>query len=168
MNVDLSSYSSTHFDRGAGRVKEALWLIVSLLLFRLCPLKLSGLKCSVLRWFGARVGRNVFISADAWIDPAFPELLTLEDQVMLGVGARISLHTFEHDHFEAGRVVLRKGVIVGGFALIGPGVEIGEGSVVAAGAVVGRDVPAGKAAIGNPARVVPLRKAQIVETQPHG
>ena len=31
-------------------------------------------------------------------------------------------------------------MIIGGFALIGHGVEIGEGAVVAAGAVIGRDV----------------------------
>ena len=81
----------------------------------------------------------------------------VEVSVMLGVGVKIFLHAFDRDHFEAGRVTLRKGAIIGGFALIGHGVEIGEGAVVAAGAVVGRDVPAGKVAIGNPARIVPLR-----------
>jgi acetyltransferase-like isoleucine patch superfamily enzyme len=46
--------------------------------------------------------------------------------------------------------------VIGGFAIIGCGVEIGENAVVAGGAVVGRDVPPGKLAIGNPARMVPL------------
>ena len=50
-------------------------------------------------------------------------------------------------------------VITGVEDHVGPraqhGVEIGEGAVVAGGAAVGRDVPAGKLAIGNPARIMP-------------
>ena len=45
--VDLSSYHATGFDRGAGVLKESLWLIVSLVLFRLCPFSLSPLKRTV-------------------------------------------------------------------------------------------------------------------------
>jgi len=134
-----------------------LWFYLrSTLLLTALKLPFNGLKIAMLRRAGARVGRDVFISTDVWIDPTFPELLTIEDEVMLGVGVRIFLHAFDRDHFEAGRVLLRKRAIVGGFALIGPGVEIGEGAVVAAGAVAGRDVPAGRAAIGNPARTVAL------------
>lgn len=126
-------------------------------LLTILKLPFNSLKAAFLRRLGARVGEHVDIAAGVWIDPTFPELLTVEDEVMLGVGVKIFLHAFDRDHFEAGRVTLRKGAIIGGFALIGHGVEIGEGAVVAAGAVVGRDVPAGKVAIGNPARIVPLR-----------
>jgi hypothetical protein len=139
----------------------------SALLLTALKLPFNALKVALLRRSGARVGRNVFISTDVWIDPTFPELLTIEDEAMLGVGVKIFLHAFDRDHFEAGRVVLRKGVIIGGFALIGPGVELGEGAVVAGGAVVRRDVPAGRAAIGNPARIVPLRSAGAAESKPH-
>jgi len=145
-----------------------LWFYFkSTLLLTALKLPFNTLKIAMLRWSGARVGRNVFISTDVWIDPTFPELLTIEDEVMLGVGVRIFLHAFDRDHFEAGRVLLRKGVIIGGFAIIGHGVEIGEGAVVTAGAVAGRDVPAGRAAIGNPARIVPLRNLQTVEPGSH-
>jgi hypothetical protein len=113
-------------------------------------------KLKLLRWCGARVGRNVFISTDVWIDPTFPQLLTIEDDVMIGVGVKIALHEFGPRQFRAGRVAIRKGAVIGGFSLIGHGVEIGEGAVVAGGAVLGRDVPPGKLAIGNPARIMPL------------
>jgi len=113
-------------------------------------------KLWLLRRAGARIGHQVYLSADVWIDPSFPQLLTIEDDVMVGVGARIALHEYGRDQFRAGRVVIRKGAVIGGFALIGHGVEIGEGAVVAGGAVVGRDVPAGMMAVGNPARVLPL------------
>ena len=55
LGVDLSTFSTGGFERGAGRLKELCWLVVSLFLFQLCPLKLSALKAAVLRWFGALV-----------------------------------------------------------------------------------------------------------------
>lgn len=116
----------------------------------------NALKLWILRRAGARIGQRVYVSADVWIDPVFPELLTIEDDVLVGVGARIALHEFGLGEFRAGRVVIRQGAIVGGFALIRQGVEIGAGAVVAGGAVVGRDVPAGRMAVGNPARILPL------------
>jgi maltose O-acetyltransferase len=45
------------------------------------------------------------------------------------------------------------GVWIGGGAIILPGVTIGDGSVIGAGSVVPRDVPPGKVAAGNPARI---------------
>jgi len=145
-----------------------LWFYLkSTLLLTALKLPFNELKIAVLRWSGARVGRNVFISTDVWIDPSFPELLTIEDDVMIGLGAKIFLHLFNRDYFQAGRVTLRKGAIIGGVTLIGPGVEIGSGAVVALGAVVRRDMPAGKAAIGNPARITSLGSSRTVETQRH-
>lgn len=130
-------------------------------LLSVLKLAFNGPKLALLRRRGARVGRNVYLSADLWIDPVFPELLTLEDDVLIGVGVRIALHEFGPNEFRAGRVIIRKGAVIGGFALIGHGVEIGAGAVVAGGAVVGRDVPAGKLAIGNPARIFALPNTDV-------
>ncbi len=135
------------------------WMLLTVL-----KLAWNDPKLKVLRRCGAKVGRNVFISTDVWIDPTFPQLLTIEEDVMLGVGVKIALHEFRPRQFRAGRVLIRKGAVVGGFALIGPGVEIGEGAVVAGGAVVGRDVPPGKLAIGNLARIIPLQEARSAGT----
>jgi acetyltransferase-like isoleucine patch superfamily enzyme len=125
------------------------WLLLTVL-----KLAWNAPKLTLLRRRGARIGRNVFISTDVWIDPAFPQLLSIEDEVMVGVGVKIALHEFGPRQFRAGRVIIRRGAVIGGFALIGPGVEIGEGAVVAGGAAVGKDVPPAKVAIGNPARIV--------------
>lgn len=111
-------------------------------------------KIALLRRRGALIGPRVYISAEVWIDPMFPQLLTIEEDVMIGIGVKIALHEFGRDRFRAGRVIIRRGAVIGGFALIGQGVEIGENAVVAGGAVVGRDVPAGMMAVGNPARIL--------------
>ncbi len=129
------------------------YLKATLLLFIL-KLPFNRPKVALLRNLGARIGNRVFISADVWIDPAFPQLLTIEDDVMIGVGARIALHEFGRRHFQAGKVIIRSGAVVGGFAWIRHGVEIGADAVVAGGAVVGRDVPSGMLAVGNPARLL--------------
>jgi len=117
-------------------------------------------KVALLRQRGARIGDQVYLSADVWIDPVFPQLLTVEDHVMIGQGVKIALHEFGRDRFRAGRVIIRRGAVIGGFALIGHGVEIGENAVVGGGAVVGRDVPASMMAIGNPARIFPQGASQ--------
>jgi serine acetyltransferase len=141
-------------DRGV--IAAAWFYLRAAVLLAVVRWPFSGLKLWLLRRAGACIGRRVYISADVWIDPSFPQLLTIEDDVMVGVGVRIALHEYGRDEFRAGRVVIRQGAVIGGFALLGQGVEVGAGAVVAGGAAVGRDVPAGKVAIGNPARIVRL------------
>jgi len=144
----------------------AFYLKAALLLWTL-KLPFNQPKVALLRRLGARIGEHVYISADVWIDPAFPQLLTIEDNVLIGVGAKLALHEFGPDRFSAGRIIIRKGAVIGGFALIGHGVEIGEGAVVAGGAAVGRDVPPGKLAIGNPARILARPDAPAANRSAH-
>lgn len=116
-------------------------------------------KLWLLRCLGTRIGEHVYISAGAWIDPVYPQLVAIEDEVLVGVGARIFTHEFRRDEFVAGRVTIRRGAIIGAHSLIGCGVDIGEDATVAPGAAVARDVPAGCTALGNPARIVRRRDA---------
>jgi len=119
-----------------------------------CAFPFNRLTCAVLRLGGVRIGQGVYISAGAWFDPMFPHLITIEDGVFIGSGARLHSHEFRPAEFRAGRTLLRRGCFIGGYALIACGVEVGEGATVAAATVLGRDVPAGMTAIGNPARIV--------------
>ncbi len=123
-------------------------------------------KLWLLRRFGTQIGEHVYISAGAWIDPVYPQLLTIEDEVLIGVGARIFTHEFRRDEFVAGRVIIRRGAIVGAHSLIGCGIEIGEDATVAPGAALARDVPAGRTALGNPARIVRRRDASRDAAEP--
>ena len=141
-----------------GSVLRRGWFYLkATLLVIVLKLPFNGPKLGLLRALGARIGRGVYLSADVWIDPAFPQLLTIEDGVMVGVGVKVAMHEFGRAHFSAGRVTIRQGAVIGGFAIIGHGVEIGADAVVAGGAVVGRDVPAGMLALGNPARIMAQR-----------
>ena len=134
---------------------RAMWFYIRVAITGwLLRLPFNGPKIWALRKWGAKIGRNVDLSVDVWIDPLFPDLLEIEDDVTIGTGARIALHYVTPSEFHAGRVIIRRGAVIGGFSLIGSGVEIGEYATVAGGAVVGRDVPPRATAIGNPARII--------------
>jgi acetyltransferase-like isoleucine patch superfamily enzyme len=150
-------------ERSLGRAM--LFYLKAMLLALVFKLPLNWLKVWTLRRFGARVGRNVYFSAGVWIDPMFPELLTIEDCVFFGMDVRILTHEFRIDHFRAGKVFIRRGAFIGGFATIRSGVEIGEGAVVAACSVAHRDVPPGATLISAPSTIVKHREASAQDCQ---
>jgi putative colanic acid biosynthesis acetyltransferase WcaF len=173
MNVDLSSYSAAHFDRGASKGRELIWLFVSLVLFRLCPLSLSPLKRTVLRIFGARVGIGVTIKPQVKI--TFPWKLEIGDHVWLGeecwllnleriaignnvcISQRAFLCTGSHNHklptFDliTKPITVENGAWIGASAWVGPGVVVGVESVLSAGSVATKDLERGGIYRGNPA-----------------
>jgi putative colanic acid biosynthesis acetyltransferase WcaF len=177
--VDLSSYTVGRFDRGAGVVKEGLWLVVSLILFRLCPFSFSALKRAVLRAFGASIGRNVTIKPQVKI--TFPWKLTVGDHVWLGeecwllnlervtIGSHVSIsqraflctgsHDFKRTTFDliTRPITLEDGVWLGAGSWIGPGVTIGSHAVLTAGSVATKNLAAHGIYRGNPAALVKQR-----------
>ena len=96
--------------------------------------------------------------------------ITLEDDVMLGSGVHIYVHSHAFDnpdipiidqgHYSSRPVVVERGAWLGAGVIVLPGVTIGRNSVVGAGAVVTRDVPPFTVAVGNPARVVKTLKKE--------
>lgn len=182
-NVDLSNYRAEGFERGAGRVKEALWLAVRLCLFELCPFSLSALKRAVLRAFGAKIGRGVTIKPQVKI--TFPWKLTVGDYAWLGeeawllnleqivighhacISQRAFLCTGSHNYKLASfalivkPIVLEQGAWVGANAWVGPGVTIGSHAVLSAGSVTARSLDAWGIYQGNPATRV--KKREIAE-----
>jgi putative colanic acid biosynthesis acetyltransferase WcaF len=177
--VDLSRFTIGRFDRGAGVVKEGLWLVISLFLFRLCPFSFSSLKRSVLRAFGAEIGCNVTIKPKVSI--TFPWKLVVGDHVWLGeecwllnlervvignhvcISQRAFLCTGSHDYkrvtFDliARPITLEDGVWVGAGGWIGPGVTLGAHAVLTAGSVTSTNLAANGIYRGNPAVLVRSR-----------
>jgi putative colanic acid biosynthesis acetyltransferase WcaF len=177
--VDLSCYTVGRFDRGAGVVKEGLWLVISLILFRLCPFSFSALKCAVLRAFGASIGRNVTIKPQVKI--TFPWKLTVGDHVWLGeecwllnlerlvIGSHVSIsqraflctgsHDYKRTTFDliTRPITLEDGVWIGAGCWVGPGVTFGSHAVLTAGSVATQNLAAHGIYRGNPAVLVKPR-----------
>lgn len=179
MKTDLSSYSAARFDRGAGKARELIWLIVSLVLFRLCPLSLSPLKRTVLRLFGAKIGRNVTIKPQVKI--TFPWKLEIGDHVWLGeecwllnleritIGNNVCIsqraflctgnHNYKSPAFDliAKPIQVEAGAWIGAGAWVGPGVRAGTHAVLTAGSVATNDLEPYGIYRGNPAVLLKQR-----------
>jgi acetyltransferase-like isoleucine patch superfamily enzyme len=119
-----------------------------------------GLRLWLYRRMGVRIGRNVFIGLDTYLDCQFPELITIEDDVTISFRVTVVVHDDARrlDRTEPGAgdgivapVRLGRGCYLGAGCLVLPGVTVGERAVVAAGAVVTRDVEPETVVMGVPA-----------------
>lgn len=99
---------------------------------------------------GVVIGNNVRIQAHVYISSG----TLIEDDVFIGPGALFLNDRYppRYNKLLWEPPVVRRGAVIGGGAVICPGVEIGESAKIGAGAVVVRDVPAGEVWIGVPAR----------------
>ena len=99
------------------------------------------MKNALYRFIGVNIGKHVVIAAYVIIDPYFPELITIEDNVIIGVGATILAHEYSQHGLRKAPVHIKKQALIGGQSLIRSGVTIGEYAIVAAQSLVNKDVP---------------------------
>jgi putative colanic acid biosynthesis acetyltransferase WcaF len=159
---DLSQFDPDGYNRGRGRLWQALWHFVSFVFFQPFWMPRSS-RPGILRLFGAKVGRGVIIRHDVRI--MWPWKLSIAHHSWLGEGLRIiNLETIEiganvcisqgvmlcsgsHDYrkvsfpYRNRPIQIRDGSWIGARAMVLPGVTVGPGAVVAAGEVVRSDVP---------------------------
>jgi acetyltransferase-like isoleucine patch superfamily enzyme len=87
------------------------------------------------RMRGVKIGKNVWIGDDVYLDNEFPECIELEDGAMIELRATILAHTHG-----AGRVVIGRNAVVGAGAVVVTSgnrtLVIGEGSVIMASSLV--------------------------------
>lgn len=127
------------------------------------------LKLQLYRSMGVQIGRRVMIGMDVYIDPDWPELITLKDYVGISPRAMLICHSRPMDFLKeyvssfASGIRVKKGAWIGAGAIILPGVTIGEGALVGAGAVVTQDVPPHSLVGGVPAKVI--RKLEKIVPQ---
>lgn len=126
------------------------YLVVSLAQF----VPVSPVKIWLLRRVGVKIGRDVYISPGVVFDPLFPELITIEDGVLLGLCCRLITHEYTTKNFRLGRVHIGRDSVIGGWALVRSGVRIGTGVTVGACCFVYKDVPDGATVISVPGRVL--------------
>lgn len=107
----------------------------------------------LLRRIGVSVGEGVSWGLESTPDVFWPELITVEDDAIVGYDATLLCHEFLQEEYRTGPIRIGERAMVGAGAVVLPGVEIGAGASVAANSLVVEDVPPGATVAGVPAEV---------------
>lgn len=109
---------------------------------------------------GVRIGEGTIISTDALIETAFPQLVWIGSNVLIGIRTLIIAHFRDGQPLsEIPPVRIEDDVFLGPGSIVLPRVTIGQGAVVAAGSVVTQSIPPMVLARGNPA--VPIARCGV-------
>jgi putative colanic acid biosynthesis acetyltransferase WcaF len=180
--VDLGKFDNSHYHPGRSRLLQAAWFFAGLPLLRSACLPASGVRRSLLRLFGARIGRgvvlkpgvrvkypwllevgeNTWIGEDAWLDNL--AWIRVGSNVCISQGAYFC--TGNHDWTDPAfglivrPITVYDGAWIGAKAFLGPGVEVGECAVASAGSVVTGNLEAYTVYAGNPAQAIKTRKVR--------
>jgi len=149
------------------RGKSLPWLVFNYLwrnwfLGNLVKVAPRGLIIPLHRLRGVKIGKDVYIDPTAIIETAYPEMITIGNDVRIAANSIIMCH-IKAPHFhrnnglmplEIKPVTLHDHSFIGVNAVLLPGVKVGKASVVSSGAIVFADVPPFTMVSGNPAKVV--------------
>ena len=159
---------------------RACWRLAWFTVWHMTYWRIPGIRSTILRIFGARVGRGTSLRASTWVQ--MPWQLRLGERCLIGSGVNIynlgeitigddtvvsqgahlcaGTHDYTDHRFRLIRAPITIGddVWVGADAFIGPNVKIGRLSVVGARSSVYRDLPEAKVCVGNPARPIKDRE----------
>jgi acetyltransferase-like isoleucine patch superfamily enzyme len=105
------------------------------------------------RMVGVKIGKDVTICPDVVLDWLFPELITIEDGVLLGGDLFIAAHEITMNELNIGRIILGKQSLIASWTVIDPGVTLGERSIVGLFSWVREDVLPYSFVVGVPAKI---------------
>jgi len=115
--------------------------IIGNLISILPPCFLQTLLLKILR---VKIGKNVGIAIGFRIDDWFPDLIEIEDNVIIGKNVSAYTHDITKSRVKLGKVIIKKDSMVGAHSIIGAGVTIGKNSKVAIGSVITTDTDTDK------------------------
>ena len=178
MQTDLSSYNNDWYKPGSV-FKRACWYVVNELVFKSALFPFYGLKNSLLRLFGASVGKKVCIKPG--VNIKYPWFLTLGDHTWIGekvwidnlakvtIGANsclsqgASLLCGNHDYTKISfdlavkPIVMEEGVWIGAHSVVCGGITCFSHAVLTVGSVANKDLLAYSIYRGNPAEKIKER-----------
>ena len=176
---DLSAYDSP-FDRGRPTWFILLWWLVEGIVFPLTLHNFNGIRTSLLRLFGAKIGKGVVLRSSvrilypwkveigdySWIgdDVYFYSL----DRITIGRHSIISqkcyLCTGSHDRndrnfaLEIAPISIGNGTWLATDCFVGAGVTVGSNTIIGARSSIFKDIPAETIAWGSPCKARKLRE----------
>jgi putative colanic acid biosynthesis acetyltransferase WcaF len=181
-NTDLSQFDNQWYQPG-NSVKRVMWYYCNNVFFASRFLPSSGLKCALLRLFGAKVGEGVVIKP--MVNIKYPWLLSIADHTWIGegvwidnlaqvtIGSNVCLsqgamllcgnHDYSSVTFDlmVKEITLDDGVWVGAQAIVCPGVKCASHAVLTVKSVATANLDPFGIYQGNPA--VKIKERRISE-----
>ena len=179
LRQDIVSHDPMEISGGRSKGWVILWFLLKITFIR-NSLPWSGrLKCTLLRFFGSKVGVNLLLKPN--VNVHLPWMLEIGDHTWIGeevfilnfrkvvigshccISQRAFLCTGNHDFrdpsmpFRNAPITIKDGVWVGAQSFVAPGVTIGTDCVITAGSVVLEDMPDNMICSGNPCRPIKPR-----------
>jgi acetyltransferase-like isoleucine patch superfamily enzyme len=140
--------------------RRVLWNWILLQLGEVIPF--TQKKQFFYRLMGMKIGKNVQIMPNCFFDIFFPELITIEDNVVIGIGCFVACHEFNPTEFRYGPITIKKNALLGARSFVLPGIIIGENSLVSAQTVIYKDIPDNVVAFGSPLQFKEIEKKQNI------
>jgi putative colanic acid biosynthesis acetyltransferase WcaF len=171
--TDLSSFQNPEFSHGKSMLVRLLWIVLSRIFFETFVPYPNAWKSSILRLFGAKIGKGVvlkpsvkikqpwrleighhsWIGEGVWIDNLVH--VSLASNVCLSQGAFLLTgnHNYKKTSFDliTGEIHLEEGVWIGAKSIVGPGVTCYSHAILSAGSATFQDLEAYSIYQGNPA-----------------
>ena len=177
--TDLTKFDNSWYRPGTF-IRRGLWYFVNIFFFKSSLPVPNGIKKSLLKLFGAKLGKrilikpsvnikypwflkignDVWIGEDVWIDNL--SMVYLGNNVVISQGA--FLFTGNHNYKKTGfdlllkDIVVEDGVWIGAGSMIVPGIRMGNHSVAGAGSVITENTLPYSIYSGNPAKFVRRRE----------
>lgn len=176
MEVELEKFGTGNFDKGASFLKIILWYFVNALIVRASWNPFMRIKISLLKVFGAKIGKGLIIKNNVCIK--FPWKLTIGDNVWLGENCWIDnldyvtignnvcisqgalLLTGNHDYtlsmfdYRNAPIVIEDGAWIGAKTIVCPGVTAKSHSILTVGSIATKDMEKYGIYQGNPAKKI--------------
>jgi putative colanic acid biosynthesis acetyltransferase WcaF len=172
MQVRLDKFNN-YWYKPASRLKIALWMLCSICFIQSSLPWPMAFKRSLLRLFGAKLGKgvvikptvhikypwklkvanHVWIGEKVWIDNL--DEVILENHVCLSQGSMLLCgnHDYKKETFDlmTAPITLKEGVWIGAQATVCPGVKAAKNSILSVGSVATKDLEEGMIYQGVPA-----------------
>ncbi|MFX0188022.1 MAG: acyltransferase [Candidatus Hodarchaeota archaeon] len=124
---ELKEYNNKKTEKiSMWRIKDALNIISSYV-------GLPEIKAHHLKSMGAKLGSKVYLSSSNVVDPYFPELVDIGDNVVMGMGASIFCHECIDGELYVGEVKIGKNCLIGFGSIVLPGTQMGDNSILTPG-----------------------------------
>lgn len=173
---DLNTFKLPKNFRGRNAFIVQLWWFVQGTFFSMSPQFMYGYRRSILRLFGAKIGKKVIIRPTVKI--VYPWKVSIGDfswigddvtlyslgEIEIGVNVVISqksyLCTGSHDYLKsdfpiyAKKITIKDEVWLATDVFVAPGITIEKKTVVGSRSSVYKNLPSNKICIGNPAKII--------------